>query len=205
MQIYKNMNIGTAKIKETQGIKHYMIDIISPKKRYSVSQYKKEAEQYINKILKKDKIPIIVGGTGLYIDSLIYAINFQKEKIDLKYREKLNKIEKKEGLEKLYKMACEIDPEAIEKISSNDSKRIIRILEIYKKTGKTKTMQEIESKKQPLKYNYIIFALNMEREKLYNKINQRIDQMIENGLIEEVKELKKKYKISLTAIQGIRI
>lgn len=205
MQIYKGMDIGTAKIKNKQEIKHYMIDIVSPEKRYNVSEYKKEAENCIQKIINRKKTPIIVGGTGLYIDSLIYGIDFQEEGIDLEYREKLNKIVKLKGLEELYKMAFKIDPEATTKISSNDSKRIIRILEIYKKTGKTKTIQEIESRKNPLKYEYIVFALNMERDELYNRINKRVDKMIENGLIEEVEFLSNKYKKFPTAFQGIRI
>ena len=135
MQIYKEMNIGTAKItkEEMQGIKHYLIDIVSPNERYSVSNFKNDAELAIEEILKKGKTPIIVGGTGLYIDSLIYGIEFQDEEIDTEYREKLNKIAENEGLEKLYNKAKEIDPEAMKKISINDKKRIIRVLEIYHK------------------------------------------------------------------------
>ena len=156
MQIYKDMNIGTAKVleDEMQGIKHYMLDIISPEERYSVSDFKKQAEECIEQILQKGKMPIICGGTGLYINSLIYGIEFANEEIDMKYREHLNEIAQNEGLENLYKKALEIDPEAANKISKNDQKRIIRILEIYHKTGKTKTVQELkkelESKEQVL-------------------------------------------------------
>ena len=205
MQIYKDMNIGTAKItnQEMQGIKHYLIDFISPEQRYSVSSFKKDAEDAIEKILSNGKTPIIVGGTGLYIDSLIYGIEFQDEKIDTKYREKLNKIAEIEGLEKLYKKAQKIDPEAMAKISANDRKRIIRVLEIYHKTGKTKTEQEKESRKNEVKYNYKVFAITIPREKLYERINKRVDQMLEQGLIEEVKKILEKYSYFPTAMQGL--
>ena len=175
MQIYKEMNIGTAKItkEEMQGIKHYLIDIVSPNERYSVSNFKNDAELAIEEILKKGKTPIIVGGTGLYIDSLIYGIEFQDEEIDTEYREKLNKIAENEGLEKLYNKAKEIDPEAMKKISINDKKRIIRVLEIYHKTGKTKTEQELQSRKNEVKYEYKVFAITMDREKLYERIEKR--------------------------------
>lgn len=207
MQIYKDMNIGTAKItkEEMQGIKHYMIDFVSPNKRYSVSSYKKEAEKYIEEILEKGKTPIICGGTGLYIDSLIYGIEFLEEEIDEIYRNKLNKIAESEGLENLYNMAVEIDPEAMKKISKNDQKRIIRVLEIYHKTGKTKTQQDLESRKNGVKYDYKVFAINMDREKLYDRINRRVDKMIEKGLIEEVKSIIDKYEEFPTAMQGLRI
>lgn len=205
MQIYKEMNIGTAKVskEEMQGIQHYLIDFVSPNERYSVSEIKKDAEKAIEEILVKGKTPIIVGGTGLYIDSLIYGIEFQDEEVDFKYREKLNKLADEEGLENLYKKAEEIDPEAMKKISVNDRKRIIRVLEIYHKTGKTKTEQEAESRKQELKYNYKVFAITMEREKLYERIEKRVDIMIEQGLIEEVKNIINKYQEFPTAMQGL--
>ena len=205
MQIYKEMNIGTAKItkEEMQGIKHYLIDIVSPNERYSVSNFKNDAELAIEEILKKGKTPIIVGGTGLYIDSLIYGIEFQDEEIDTEYREKLNKIAENEGLEKLYNKAKEIDPEAMKKISINDKKRIIRVLEIYHKTGKTKTKQEIESRKKELKYNFKVFAIDMYREKLYSRIEKRVDMMVDEGLIGEVKGILEKYNQFPTAMQGL--
>ena len=205
MQIYKDMNIGTAKIteKEMQGIKHYMLDFVSPNKRYSVSSYKKEAEKCIEEILSKGKTPIICGGTGLYIDSLIYNIEFLEEEIDETYRNELNEIAKTEGLEKLYNMAMKIDPQAMEKISKNDQKRIIRVLEIYHKTGKTKTQQDLESRKNEVKYDYKVFAINMDRELLYDTINKRVDKMINDGLIDEVKSILQKYNEFPTAMQGL--
>ncbi len=205
MQIYKDMNIGTAKItkSEMQGIPHYMLDIISPNERYSVSSYKRQAEEIIDKIISKGKTPIIAGGTGLYIDSLIYGIEFQDEEIDMAYREELNNIAEKEGLKKLYQQAKKIDPQAMQKISENDKKRIIRVLEIYHKTGKTKTEQEIESRKNEVKYNYKVFAINFDREKLYSRIELRVDKMISQGLVEEVKEILEKYSEFPTAMQGL--
>ena len=205
MQIYKEMNIGTAKVnkEEMQGVQHYLVDFVSPDERYSVSNFKKDAEKAIEKILEKGKTPIVVGGTGLYIDSLIYGIEFQNEEVDLEYREKLNKIADEKGLESLYKKAQEIDPEAMKKISINDRKRIIRVLEIYHKTGKTKTEQELQSRKNEVKYEYKVFAITMDREKLYERIEKRIDFMIEQGLIEEVKQILEKYHTFPTAMQGL--
>lgn len=205
MQIYKDMNIGSAKPtkEEMKGIKHYLLDFIPPNKRYSVADYKKDALEAIQNILKKGKNPIIVGGTGLYIDSLIYNIEYPELKIDETYREKLENIVKKEGLEVLYKQACSIDSLAMERISPNDKKRILRVLEIYHLTGKTKTQQEIESRKKDIPYDYFVFALNMDREILYNRINKRVDKMIEQGLINEVKTIKEKYKSFPTAMQGL--
>lgn len=207
MQIYKEMNIGTAKVtkEEMENIKHHMIDIINPDERYSVSQYKVQAENAIEQIIKNGKIPIICGGTGLYINSLIYDINFTEEKIDEEYRNKLNKIAENGGLEKLYNMALEIDPKAMEKISKNDKKRIIRVIEIYNKTGKTKSEQEANSRGKEVKYDYKVFAINIERSILYDRINKRVDIMIENGLIEEVETILKKFNKFPTAMQGLRI
>ena len=205
MQIYKDMNIGTAKptIEEMQGIKHYLIDFVEPNQRYSVAEFKKDAENAIEEILAKGKTPIVVGGPGLYVDSLIYGIEYQDIKIDEEYRKELEKRAQKEGLEALYAEAKKIDPEAVKKISSNDQKRILRILEIYKATGKNKTEQEQESRKKGVKYDYKVFAIDMNREVLYDRINKRVDIMIENGLIEEVEKLLKKYKEFPTAMQGL--
>ena len=205
MQIYKDMNIGSAKptLQEMQGIKHYMLDFVSPDERYSVADYKKQATIYIEEILKKGKIPIVVGGTGLYIDSLIYNIEYNEIEYDEKYRKELEEIAKNEGLDVLYDRAKGIDPEAIKSISKNDKKRIIRILEIYKATGKTKTEQEILSRKNEVPYDYKVFAINMDRQVLYDRINKRVDIMVEQGLIEEVKMISEKYKKYPTAMQAL--
>lgn len=205
MQIYADMNIGTAKptIEEMQGIKHYLIGHILPNERYSVADYKKDAKKAIKEILKKNKVPIIVGGTGLYLDSLIYEIDYPEIEFDKLYRQKLEEEVEKKGLEELYQEAKKIDPIATEKISINDKKRILRILEIYHATGKTKTEQEIESRKKEVEYEYKVYALDWNRDKLYDRINRRVDLMIGQGLIEEVKSILNKYKEFPTAMQGL--
>lgn len=204
MQIYKDMDIGTAKptVEEMQNIKHYLIDCVSPSVRYSVADFKKDATFAIEEILKKDKTPIIVGGTGLYVDSLIYGIEYNEMNVDLEYRKELEKIADEKGLDYLYSLAEKIDKHAAEKISKNDKKRICRILEIYKSTGKTKTELEIESRKE-VPYNYHIFVLSMDREILYERINRRVDMMIEQGLIEEVQRVTREYDSFPTAMQGL--
>ncbi len=205
MQIYQEMNIGTAKPsqKEKQGIPHYMLDFVSPEQRYSVADYKKEAKDAIRTIIEKGKVPIVVGGTGLYVDSLIYEIDYPTMEFEEDFRKELTKRVQVEGLNTLYEEAKKIDLEAIEKISPHDEKRILRILEIYHATGKTKTQQEIESRKRPVEYDYQVFALKWDREILYERINKRVDQMIEQGLIQEVKSILKKHKIFPTAMQGL--
>jgi len=200
MQIYKSMDIGTAKVskEEMQGIKHYMLDVVEPSEKYSVAKYKEEAEKCIEEILAKGKTPIIVGGTGLYIDSIIQGIKYLNIKTDFEYREKLEK----EDLQELYEKLKKIDIEAANKISSNDKKRIIRAFEIYKATGKTKTEVEKDSREE-VKYDFVIYGVNVDREILYERINKRVDVMIENGLIQEVQELLEKYPKIETAMQGL--
>ena len=200
MQIYKYMDIGTAKPTEEERKQavHHLVDFVEPNKRYSVSDYKKDATNTIKDIKKKKKVPIVVGGTGLYINSLIYNIEYNEIETDLSYREELNKLDN----ETLYKMAIEIDEEATKKVSQNDKKRLARILEIYKSTGKTKTELEKDSRKE-LEFDYKIFVLSMDREILYERINKRVDLMIDQGLIEEVKSLLEKYDEFPTAMQGL--
>ncbi len=206
MQIYKEMDIGTAKPskEEMQGTKHYLIGNVLPTSRYSVSQYKKDAINAIEEIVKNGKTPIVVGGTGLYVNSLIYGIDYPEIETDLEYREELEKIAEEKGLEYLYQEAKKIDSKAAANISQNDKKRIMRILEIYKETGKTKTELEEESRKNGIPYDYKVFAINLPREILYERINKRVDIMLEQGLIEEVKILYQKYGENLyTSAQGI--
>lgn len=206
MQIYKDMDIGTAKVtkEEAQGIKHYLVDCVSPDERYTVSDFKKDAEKAIEEILAKGKTPIVVGGTGLYVNSLIYGIEYQDMNFDEEYRNELmEKAETDEGLKELWNEANRIDPDAMTKISPNDKKRIVRVLEIFKATGKTKTEQEILSRQNGVKYDYKVFGITMERGKLYSRINLRVDLMIEKGLEEEVRNLVNKYTKFPTAMQGL--
>lgn len=205
MQIYKYMDIGTAKptIQEQKEIKHHLIDIISPEERFNVSDYQIHAQKAIDEILEKGKVPIVVGGTGLYVNSLIYGIKFLDVEFDEKYRKTLEERVEKEGLENLYNEAQKIDPKAMENISKNDKKRILRVLEIFHKTGITKSKQDELSRSQDVKYDFKVFAINIERELLYNRINDRVDEMIENGLIEEVENIYKKFKKFPTSMQAI--
>ena len=206
MQIYKDMDIGTAKVtkEEMDGIKHYLVDFVSPEKRYTVSDFKKDCTLAIEEIIKKGKTPIIVGGTGLYADSMINGIEYPDMEFDDEYRNELmEKSQDPEELLKLWNEANKIDPEAMLKISKNDRKRIIRVLEIYKATGKTKTQIEIESRKNGPKYDFKVFAVSMDRELLYDRINRRVDIMINNGLEDEVRNIIKKYNSFPTALQGI--
>ena len=205
MQIYQEMDIGTAKptLEERQGIEHYLLDFVSPEERYSVADYKKEAKKAIKAIIEKGKRPIVVGGTGLYLDSLIYEIEYPNIEFDEEYRRKLERRVEEEGLTQLYEETTKIDPLAIQKISPKDEKRILRIVEIYHATGKTKTEQEIASRKNSPEYDYQVYALAWDREILYDRINQRVDQMIEQGLIEEVQGILKRHKHFPTAMQGL--
>ena len=205
MQIYQDMNIGTAKptIEEMEGIKHYLLDFVPPNQKYSVAQFKKDAVQAIETILQKGKVPIIVGGTGLYIDALTKNIEYPEIETDMNYRHELELEMKKEGLTKLYERAKQIDEQAMQTISQNDQKRIMRVLEIYHQTGKTKTQLEKESRMQPIPYHYLVFAIQMDRAILYERINIRVDKMIKDGLIEEVENLLKKYQEFPTAMQGL--
>lgn len=204
MQIYKEMNIGTAKpdMVERDGVKHHMMDVISVCDEYNVSKFVADAQKYIDSILKNNKNVIIVGGTGLYVDSLINNVNFFEFENDEDYRQQLTKIAEKEGGQALLEMLKSFDPESASRLHSNDVKRIIRALEVYKVTGKTQTQLHIESARNR-KYEPLYVALNYsDRQKLYDRINLRVDLMVENGLIDEAKSLKN-LKLSKTARAAI--
>ena len=206
MQIYKDMSIGTAKptAEEMDGVPHYLIDFVSPDERYSVADFKKNAEEKIEYVLSRGKVPILCGGTGLYIDTLVLGIDYPEIELDQGYRDELmKKAESEEGLKELYDEAKSIDPEAMEKISENDKKRITRVIELYKTTGKTKTELEKISRSNGVKYDYRVFAIDMDREKLYDRINRRVDIMIEQGLIDEVRNIIDKYDKFPTAMRGL--
>ena len=204
MQIYKDMNIGTAKpsVEEQDGIKHYLFDVVLPDECFNVAKYKILAETAIEEIINKGKVPIIVGGTGLYINTLVNGIEFAEIEHDEKYVQQLFERQKLEGTDSLYEELSKVDPESSKVIDKNNIRRVIRALEIYKVTGKTKTQLDRESIKE-LKYDYLIFGIDCEREELYERINKRIDIMLDDGLIDEVKNLMNKYNISNTAIQGL--
>lgn len=207
MQLYKYMDIGTAKptLKEMQGIKHYLIDEVNPDEEFNVVRFKELALKYIEKIIAVNKKPIVVGGTGLYINSLISNIDFSEAFSDWEYREKLKKEAEETGNEQLYNMLKEVDPMAAEKIHVNDTRRIIRALEVYHFTGKPISYHQEISRLNPPQYNYIVFGLNINRERLYERINDRIDNMLASGLVDEVRTLVEMgYNINnIVAMQGL--
>lgn len=204
MQIYREMNIGTAKVtkEEADGIKHYLVDIVNPDEVFNVTKYKELAEAAIEEILAKGKIPIIVGGTGLYVSSLINGIEFAEVGEDVEYREQMTALAEEKGAEYLHNELRKVDPDAADAIDMNNIRRVVRALEIFKLTGKTKTQLDIESRKE-VKYDYRVYGIDTPREELYNRINLRVDKMFEEGLLEEVKYVNEKYKLSSTAIQGL--
>lgn len=204
MQIYKYMDIATAKptLDEMQGIKHYMLDVVMPDETFNVAKYKSMAESAIEEILKKGKVPIIVGGTGLYINTLVDGIEFADVPGDEEYRNELIEKGYREGAMSIYKELEKVDSESAKKIDPNNIRRVVRALEIYKVTGKTKTQLDIESRKE-VKYDYRLFGMEWDRETLYNRIDLRVDKMIEAGLIDEVRNVTEKFKISNTAVQGL--
>lgn len=206
MQIYKYMDIGTAKItaEEMEGIPHYLIDIVYPDEEFTVADYKILAEKHIKEINSRNKLPIVVGGTGLYVNSLIYDLNFTQVPPNEKIRKKLEDLAEEYGNEYIHKMLEKIDKESYERIHVMDRKRIIRALEIFEATGIPMSEQSSNFRKQIDKYNLVMVGLNMDREKLYERINLRVDKMIEAGLIDEVSSLLKMgYSKSLTSMQGI--
>ena len=206
MQIYRYMDIGTAKpdADEISGIKHYLIDEIYPDEEFSVAKYRELAIKYINKIIKEGRHPVIAGGTGLYINSLVYNINFSETISDWPLREQLKKESEEKGSRYLHNKLMEIDPEAAVKIHENDIKRIIRALEVFKHTNKPISLHQQLSRLEPPPYNYLIFGLRMERARLYERIEKRVDIMFEQGLVNEVRKLQKMgYEKNITAMQGL--
>lgn len=189
MQIYRRLNIGTGKITEAEarGIPHRMIDILDPDERYSVGQYLIDASREINDILDKNKLPIVVGGTALYLNALINGMNFSDADRSDKVRDKWKKIASENGNQFIYDHLIEIDPESAAKISVNDTKRIIRAIEIFEVTGKPKSQSATTA---ICPYDYAFFIMTRERTELYAAIEARVDKMFEYGLINEVKSLE---------------
>ena len=206
MQIYKDMNIATAKptIEEMCGIKHHLIDFLNPGETYSVGQYVLDAENAISDILSRDKTPIVCGGTGLYVDSLINGINFTEDSSDDKLRNELYQLAETKGIDYLLNVLKEFDPDSYENLSQQRNlRRIIRAIEFYKVTGKTITQQNIESQNTSSKFDYLIIGLNADdRQFLYDRINRRVDLMIESGLTEETKSVLQ-MNLSDTSIKAI--
>lgn len=206
MQIYKYMDIGSAKITkdEMEGIPHYIIDIAEPSDEFSVAQYKQLAEHKITEIASDGKYPMLVGGTGLYINSLIFNYEFTGTYKDSEYRKYLEALADKNGKEFVHEMLKEIDVNSYNRLYPNDLKRVIRALEVYKLTGKTISELNENQDIYNVPYNVHYFVLNMDRERLYNRINRRVDIMLEKGLIDEVIKLKNmRYNSNMQSMKGI--
>ena len=192
MQVYRHMDIGSAKITpgEMQGITHYMIDELEPDEEFHVVRFVTMAKEYLNKIYADGKIPIIAGGTGFYIQALLYDIDFTKQQCDETYREKLEALAKERGTEYLHGMLREVDPASAEAIHANNIKRVIRALEFYHLSGKKISEHNETERQKQSPYNFAYFVLTDERAKLYDRIDRRVDAMVEAGLVDEVKKLK---------------
>lgn len=191
MQIYKFMDIGTAKPdkNELELARHHMIDIVHPGEKCSVADFVKLARACIDDIIRRDKLPILAGGTGLYMDSVLENIVFEDFGNDPEFRDEMQKLADANGVEAVHKLLEEKDPEAADKIHPNNLRRVIRALEVCHLTGKTFTQVNQESRHEPV-YDALILGIDTEREVLYDRINKRVDEMMKNGLLEEVQNLK---------------
>lgn len=206
MQVYKYMDIGTAKItqEEMGGVPHYLVSEFFPDEEFSVVKFQLYAKRYINNIHKRNKIPILVGGTGFYIQSILYDIDFEENDTDTSYRNELEQLAKSKSSIHLHQLLAKVDPLSANTIHPNNSKRIIRALEYFQQTGEPISIHNEEQRKKESPYNYNYFVLNKERAKLYDTINKRVDIMINNGLVDEVKLLKSMgYTRDLVSMQGL--
>ncbi len=192
MQVYKHMDIGSAKIKqeEMQGVTHYLIDILEPWEEFHVVKFAALAKEAMNKIYAKGKIPILTGGTGFYIQSVLYDIDFTQSDEDEKLRHELEEFAMQNGNEALFERLRQVDAKSCEIIHANNVKRVIRAIEFYEKTGKRISEHNEEQRKKQSPYQFVYFVLNDERSKLYERIDKRVDMMLEEGLVEEVRNLK---------------
>ena len=192
MQVYKYMDIGSAKISKAEmgGITHHLIDVLEPQDDFNVALFKELAKNAINEIQRKRKIPIIVGGTGFYIQSVLYDIDFTKENTNADYRKELEGLAKEKGEVYLHNMLKETDPDAAAEIHPNNTKRVMRALEYFYLTGEKISVHNRRERAKKSPYDYCYFVLNDERENLYKRIDERVDKMLEAGLVDEVRKLK---------------
>lgn len=206
MQVYRYMDIGTAKVtpEEAGGVPHYLIDELDPDEEYNVMLFQQKAKAYMEEIWARGKVPILVGGTGFYINALLYDNDFTETENDTSYREACYKLAREQGPEVLYKRLKEIDPAYAESIHANNVKRVTRALEYHYLTGQKFSEHNAEQKEKDTPYDAAVIILTMDREKLYERIELRIDQMMEQGLLEEVKGLLDRgYAPDLVSMQGI--
>lgn len=192
MQVYRHMDIGTAKImpEEMQGIKHHLIDCLDPKEEFNICMFKEMADKAIDDILSRGKMPILVGGTGFYIQSVLKDVNFANEDDDNTQRLELQKLADENGAEYMHKMLAEIDPESAESIHANNVKRVIRAIEYYRQTGEKISVHNTKEAQNESPYDYMYFVINNDRDVLYKRIEDRIDIMLRSGLVEEVEKLR---------------
>jgi len=206
MQIYRYMDIGTAKptLEERQGITHHMMDIIDPDQEFSVAEYQRLATRAIDDIHSRNKLPIVVGGTGLYVKSLLYPMNFTDACYDPEFRKELQHQAETMGKEYLHRKLQDVDPKTAARLHPNDVRRVIRALEVFHLTGKPMSEYNQGLEKMDYKYNVAMIVLTMDRAKLYERINQRVDEMMENGLLDEVKQMVSKgYTKDMISMQGL--
>ena len=204
-QVYRYMDIGSAKIKteEMEGIKHYLIDVLDPSAAFDVVTFKQMAREAMEEILAEGKIPILVGGTGFYIQALLKDVCFEEEEGDKSYRQSLERLAE-ENADLLYEKLAECDPLSAKTIHPNNKKRVIRALEFYHENGYPISEHNAREKERSSPYRYAYFVLNQERKVLYERIEKRVDQMMEEGLLEEVRSLKEKgYDSSLVSMQAL--
>ena len=206
MQIYKYMDIGSAKImpEEMDGVKHYLIDELNPEDEFNIVVFQQKAKEALKEIYANGQIPIIAGGTGFYIQSLLYDINFDNQDCNEEFRAELEQIAKEQGNEVLHDRLKEIDPVSAEKIHANNVKRVIRALEFYHLTGKRISEHNETEQKKESPYNFAYFVLTDDRANLYQRIDMRVDIMVKNGLVEEVQRLKDMgYHRDMVSMQGL--
>ena len=191
MQVYKGMDIGTAKVPKDQreGIDHYLLDVLDPKDDFNIVMFKEMADAAMKEIWDKGRIPIIVGGTGFYIQSVLYDIDFTPADEMTSYRQELSELISSRGGQYVHDMLKQVDPIAANKIHPNDSRRMIRALEYHKQTGMPISGHNLESMNKSSPYRFCFFVLTDDRQKIYDRINVRVDKMIEQGLVDEVKAL----------------
>ncbi len=194
MQVYRHMDIGSAKItkEEMADVPHYLIDVLEPEEEFHVVRFQQMAKAAMTDIYSRGKIPIIVGGTGFYIQALLYDIDFTENEGDSVYREKLEALAKEKGAAYLHGQLAMVDPKSAEEIHANNIKRVIRALEFYHQTGQKISEHNERERQKESPYQFCYFVLNDRRECLYERIDQRVDQMIRNGLVQEVQTLKER-------------
>lgn len=194
MQVYKKMDIGSAKIRpeEMQGVKHYLVDVLEPEEEFHIVKFQELAKAALEEIYAKGKIPILVGGTGFYIQAVTRDIDFTQAEQETSYREELEQFAKEKGAEYLHEKLREVDSKSAENIHANNVKRVIRALEFYHQNGTPISEHNEEQKQQTSPYNLAYFVLTAPREILYERIDRRVDQMMEEGLLEEVKSLRER-------------